>query len=78
MLERSTSHIGKGVALVAQAVAPVCPTVYRDALPSQIAEMITLASTKYVEPRVLGCCVCSTVVHNSPILPRANYLSSTY
>ena len=29
-----------------------------------------------VEPRVLGYCVCSTVVHNSPILPRANYLSS--
>jgi hypothetical protein len=29
MLERSTSHIGKGVALVAQAAVPVCPSVYR-------------------------------------------------
>src|ERR1700722_10021820 len=29
MLERSTSHIGKGVALVAQAAVPVWPRVYR-------------------------------------------------
>jgi hypothetical protein len=29
MLEPSTPHIGKGVALVAQAAAPVYPRVYR-------------------------------------------------
>jgi hypothetical protein len=29
MLERSTSHVGKGVALVAQVATPVCPSVYR-------------------------------------------------
>jgi hypothetical protein len=40
VLEPSTSHIGKGVALVTQAAAPVYP-MYISTFPSQIAEMIT-------------------------------------
>src|SRR5271155_2305050 len=44
--EPSTPHIGKGVALVAWQ-QPLCTPVYIDALPSQIAQMITHISTQH-------------------------------
>jgi len=45
MLNPSTSHIGKGVALSAQAATPESPRVYRRSTISD-SRMITLVSTQ--------------------------------